>query len=285
MDWIKIIENALRYIEENLSGELTVGRIAEKVNISPFYFQKGFSMLCGYSVGEYIRMRRLSVAGSELVTSDNKVIDLALKYGYDSPDSFTKAFTRFHGSTPTDVRRKGALLKSFAPLHIKIILDGGNTMEYRVEEKPAFRVMGVSKIFSYETANADIPQYWDEIHVQAAVKPVEGMYGICFDEEMGGNRFRYMIADDLEEGEAEEKNLETYEVPRHTWAIFPCRGAMSLSIQEVNRRIFSEWLPAGNYEIAEGYNIEYYSDSAEFKDGTQDPDYYAEVWIPVRERR
>ena len=224
MDWIKIIENALRYIEENLSGELMVDRIAEKVNISPFYFQKGFSMLCGYSVGEYIRMRRLSVAGSELVTSDNKVIDLALKYGYDSPDSFTKAFTRFHGSTPTDVRRKGALLKSFAPLHIKIILDGGNTMEYRVEEKPAFRVMGVSKIFSYETANADIPQYWDEIHVQAAVKPVEGMYGICFDEEMGGNRFRYMIADDLEEGEAEEKNLETYEVPRHTWAIFPCRG-------------------------------------------------------------
>lgn len=285
MDWIKIIENALRYIEENLSGELTVDRIAEKVNISPFYFQKGFSMLCGYSVGEYIRMRRLSVAGSELVTSDNKVIDLALKYGYDSPDSFTKAFTRFHGSTPTDVRRKGALLKSFAPLHIKIILDGGNTMEYRVEEKPAFRVMGVSKIFSYETANADIPQYWDEIHVQAAVKPVEGMYGICFDEEMGGNRFRYMIADDLEEGEAEEKNLETYEVPRHTWAIFPCRGAMPLSIQEVNRRIFSEWLPAGNYEIAEGYNIEYYSDPAEFKDGTQDPDYYAEVWIPVRERR
>ena len=285
MDWIKIIENALRYIEENLSGELTVDRIAEKVNISPFYFQKGFSMLCGYSVGEYIRMRRLSVAGSELVTSDNKVIDLALKYGYDSPDSFTKAFTRFHGSTPTDVRRKGALLKSFAPLHIKIILDGGNTMEYRVEEKPAFRVMGVSKIFSYETANADIPQYWDEIHVQAAVKPVEGMYGICFDEEMGGNRFRYMIADDLEEGEAEEKNLETYEVPRHTWAIFPCRGAMPLSIQEVNRRIFSEWLPAGNYEIAEGYNIEYYSDSAEFKDGTQDQDYYAEVWIPVRERR
>ena len=285
MDWIKIIENALRYIEENLSGELTVDRIAEKVNISPFYFQKGFSMLCGYSVGEYIRMRRLSVAGSELVTSDNKVIDLALKYGYDSPDSFTKAFTRFHGSTPTDVRRKGALLKSFAPLHIKIILDGGNTMEYRVEEKPAFRVMGVSKIFSYETANADIPQYWDEIHVQAAVKPVEGMYGICFDEEMGGNRFRYMIADGLEEGEAEEKNLETYEVPRHTWAIFPCRGAMPLSIQEVNRRIFSEWLPAGNYEIAEGYNIEYYSDSAEFKDGAQDPDYYAEVWIPVRERR
>ncbi len=285
MDWIKIIENALRYIEENLSGELTVGRIAEKVNISPFYFQKGFSMLCGYSVGEYIRMRRLSVAGSELVTSDNKVIDLALKYGYDSPDSFTKAFTRFHGSTPTDVRRKGALLKSFAPLHIKIILDGGNTMEYRVEEKPEFRVMGVSKIFSYETANADIPQYWDEIHVQAAVKPVEGMYGICFDEEMGGNRFRYMIADDLEEGKAGEKNLETYEVPRHTWAIFPCRGAMPLSIQEVNRRIFSEWLPAGNYEIAEGYNIEYYSDSAEFKDGTQDPDYYAEVWIPVRERR
>lgn len=285
MDWVKIIENALRYIEENLSGELTVGSIAEEVNISPFYFQKGFSMLCGYSVGEYIRMRRLSVAGSELLASGCKVIDLALKYGYDSPDSFTKAFTRFHGSTPTDVRRNGALLKSFAPLHIKIILDGGNMMEYRVEEKPAFQVMGVSKMFSYETANEDIPKYWDEIYVQAVAKPVKGMYGICFDEEMGGNRFRYMIGDDLEKEEAERNNLETYEVPRHTWAIFPCRGAMPLPLQEVNRRIFSEWLPASSYEIAEGYNIEYYSNLAEFKDGMQDSDYYAEVWIPVRERR
>ena len=285
MDWTGTIERALNYIETHITEELTVGRIAGEVNISAFYFQKGFSMLCGYAVSEYIRMRRLSLAGSELLASDSKVIDLALKYGYDSPDSFTKAFIRFHGSTPTDVRRGGASVKSFAPLHINLSLDGGTVMEYRIENKPALKVMGVSRMFSYETANSDIPKYWNEVYIRSEEKPVMGTYGICFDEEMGGNRFRYMIADDLEEGKAGEKNLETYEVPRHTWAIFPCRGAMPLSLQEVNRRIFSEWLPASNYEIAEGYNIEYYSDSAEFKDGTQDPDYYAEVWIPVRERR
>lgn len=284
MNWVKIIEDAITYIEENIMEDLTVSRIAGEVNTSAFYFQRGFSMLCGYTVGEYIRMRRLSIAGEELFSTDSKVIDLAVKYGYDSPDSFTKAFTRFHGSTPTDVRRGGAMLKSFAPLHIKLILDGGSMMEYRIEEKSAFKVMGISRDFSYENASTDVPKFWDEAYIQAPECPVSGMYGICFDEEMGGNKFRYMIADDLDEKQAEEKKLDVHEIKAHTWAVFPCRGAMPLSIQELNHRIFSEWLPASNYEIAEGYNIEYYSDPADCKMGTQDPEYYTEVWIPVKEK-
>lgn len=283
MNWAKIIEEAIEYIERNITDDLTVGRIAREVNISAFYFQRGFSMLCGYTVGEYVRMRRLAIAGEELLSSDIKVIDLAVKYGYDSPDSFTKAFTRFHGNTPTDVRR-GAVLKSFAPLHIKLILDGGSAMEYRIEEKPAFQLMGVSKDFSYENANVEIPKFWDEAFIQASEKPVTGMYGVCFDEEMGGNQFRYMIADDMDAKLAERKHLDVQEIRAHIWAVFPCRGAMPLPLQEVNRRIFSEWLPASSYEIAEGYNIEYYSDPADFKMGTQDPEYYAEVWIPVKEK-
>lgn len=284
MNWVKIIEDAIEYIEGNITEELTVGRIAEEVNTSAFYFQRGFSMLCGYTVGEYVRMRRLSLAGEELLSSDVKVIDLAVKYGYDSPDSFTKAFTRFHGSTPTDVRRGGAMLKSFAPLHIKLTLDGGSTMEYRIEKKPAFKVMGVSKDFSYENANAEIPQFWNEVFMQAAERPVLGMYGVCFDEEMAGNEFRYMIADDYVKEQAEAKKLDVHEIKEHTWAVFPCRGAMPLPLQEVNRKIFSEWLPASNYEIAECYNIEYYSNPEDFTNGMQDPEYYAEVWIPVKEK-
>ncbi|MCM1460591.1 MAG: AraC family transcriptional regulator [Bacteroides sp.] len=148
MNWVKIIEDAICYIEEHITEDLTVSRIAKEVNISAFYFQRGFSVLCGYTVGEYIRMRRLSLAGNELLSSDSKVIDLAMKYAYDSPDSFTKAFIRFHGSSPTDVRRNGAILKAFAPLHIKLSLDGGSIMEYRIEEKAAFQVMGsVAGIF------------------------------------------------------------------------------------------------------------------------------------------
>lgn len=284
MNWAKIIEDAIDYIEGNITEELTVGRIAGEVNTSAFYFQRGFSMLCGYTVGEYVRMRRLSIAGEEFLSSDVKVIDIAMKYGYDSPDSFTRAFTRFHGSTPTDVRRGGAVLKSFAPLHIKLILDGGSTMEYRIEKKPAFKVMGVARNFSYENANAKVPQFWNEVFMQSEERPVMGMYGVCFDEEMAGNEFRYMIADDYDAGQAEAKKLDVHEIKEHTWAVFPCRGPMPLPLQEVNRRIFSEWLPASSYEIAEGYNIEYYSNPEEFKMGTQDHEYYAEVWIPVKEK-
>lgn len=284
MNWAKIIEDAIAYIEGNITDDLTVGRIAEEVNTSAFYFQRGFSMLCGYTVGEYVRMRRLSIAGEELLSSDVKVIDIAMKYGYDSPDSFTRAFTRFHGRTPTDVRRGGAMLKSFAPLHIKLILDGGSMMEYRIEKKPAFQVMGVAKNFSYENANAEVPQFWKEAFLQAEERPVLGMYGVCFDEEMAGNEFRYMIADNYDAGQAETKKLDVQEIKEHTWAVFPCRGPMPLPLQEVNRRIFSEWLPASSYEIAEGYNIEYYSNPEDFKMGMQDHEYYAEVWIPVKEK-
>lgn len=284
MNWAKIIEDAIDYIEENITEDLTAGRIAGEVNTSAFYFQRGFSMLCGYTVGEYVRMRRLSIAGEELLSSDVKVIDIAMKYGYDSPDSFTKAFTRFHGSTPTDVRRGGAMLKSFAPLHIKLTLDGGSTMEYRIEKKPAFKVMGAAKNFAYENANTEVPQFWDEVFMQSEERPVMGMYGVCFDEEMAGNEFRYMIADDYDAGQAEAKKLDVHEIKEHTWAVFPCRGPMPLPLQEVNRRIFSEWLPASSYEIAEGYNIEYYSNPEDFKMGMQDHEYYAEVWIPVKEK-
>lgn len=285
MDWIEALSHAISYIEGNITEELNIKDIADRVNISGFYFQKGFSMLCGYTVGEYIRMRRLSLAGSELISSDIKVIDLAIKYGYDSPDSFTKAFTRFHGSTPTEVRKNNAAVKAFAPLQIKFSLEGGTVMEYRIEEKQAFQVMGISGMFAYESANTDVPAFWDEKIVKAAERKVLGMYGICYDEEMAGSQFKYMIADDLEEERAGKNGLEIREIPAHKWAIFPCRGPMPLPLQEINRRIFSEWLPNHQYEIAEGYNIEYYSNPANYKNGMQDSDYYAEIWMPIKEKK
>ena len=198
MEWIDGISQAISYIEENLTEKLTVEEIARQALISPFYFQKGFSMLCGFTVGDYIRQRRLALAGSELVSTDAKIIDIAVKYGYDSPDSFTKAFTRFHGITPTAARRDGAMIKSFAPLKISLTLKGGFTMDYKIVEKDSFTVIGASKKFLYDDAKSEIPKFWTEHYQTGKGNTVCGMYGVNIDEDMGGKEFEYLIADDYD---------------------------------------------------------------------------------------
>lgn len=282
MGWIEGIGDAIAYIEENLSQELTVEDMAKQAYVSTFYFQKGFAMLCGFTVGEYIRQRRLSLAGSEIISSDEKIIDIALKYGYDSPDSFTKAFTRFHGVTPSAVRKDGALIRSFASLKIKFTLEGGYTMDYKIVEKESFTVMGVSRNFNYEKAKAEIPQFWTEHYQTGKGEVVGGMYGICLDESMGSDEFEYLIADDYMPWKETPDGYVAKTIPKNTWAVFPCKGAMPNALQEVNNKIFSEWLPnCKDYKIAAGYNIEMYSNPQDYPKGNQDENYSTEIWIPV----
>ncbi|MGN0635750.1 MAG: helix-turn-helix domain-containing protein, partial [Acutalibacteraceae bacterium] len=174
MEWAELIGEAIRYIEQHITEELTVEKVAQAVNFSPYYFQKGFSMLCGYTLGEYIRNRRLTLAGKDLAAGSEKVIDIALRYGYDSPDSFTKAFTRFHGVTPAAARREPVLLKYFAAFKIKLSLEGGYLMDYRIEQKEAFTVLGNEKTFRYENAQQSIPQFWQEHFAQGKGQTVKG---------------------------------------------------------------------------------------------------------------
>lgn len=285
MEWIKSISEAIGYIEENLTNELTIEKIAKQILISPFYFQKGFSMLCGFTVSDYIRQRRLALAGSELVATDAKIIDIAVKYGYDSPDSFTKAFTRFHGITPTAARRDGVLIKSFAPLKISFTLKGGFTMDYKIIEKDSFTVLGVLKRFPYENAKSVIPKFWAEHYQTGKGGTVCGMYGINIDESMGEKEFEYLIADDYKMGSQVPDGFVTKTIPAFTWAVFPCAGAMPNAMQEVNRKIFSEWLPnCKEYDFAAGYNIEMYSEPSNYQNGVQDENYYSEIWIPVKKK-
>ena len=285
MRWTECIGEAISYIEDNITGELTIENIANKACISQFYFQKGFAMLCGFTVSEYIRCRRLALAGSELVSTDKKVIDIALKYGYDSPDSFTKSFTRFHGVTPTTVRKSGAVIKSFAPLKIKFTLEGGCSMDYKIAPKDTFTVIGVSKVFKYETAMQEIPTFWTEHYKTGKGETVCGMYGVNIDESMGGNEFEYLIADNYNPITDVPEGFVTKAIPKHTWAVFACRGAMPQSIQDVNKKIYSEWLPnCKDYEIAAGYCIEMYNNPTEYPKGTQDEKYYSELWIPVKRK-
>lgn len=283
MEWIEAIGEAIKYIEDHITENLTVGAVTKQVNISPFYFQKGFSMLCGFTLTEYIRKRRLALAGSELVSTNMKVIDVALKYGYDSPDSFTKAFTRFHGITPAMVRKEGATLKAFAPLKIILSLKGGNLMDYKITQKDSFTVIGASKTFPYENAAKDIPAFWQNHYAGEGDKVVCGVYGINYDETMSGDRFEYLIADNYDPAEEVPEGFVTKVIPAFTWAVFPCKGAMPKAIQDVHGKIFSEWLPAcKEYEIAAGYCIEMYDDPNDYSGGTEDAHYYSEIWIPVK---
>ena len=134
MDWIKGIQRAIDYTEAHLTEEIDYDAVAKEAYSSSFHFQRVFSIMCGYTLGDYIRMRRLSLAADELRGSDEKVIDIALKYGYETPESFTRAFSRFHGITPSQARAPGAKLRSFAPLHIKVTLEGGSMLDYRIVE-------------------------------------------------------------------------------------------------------------------------------------------------------
>lgn len=285
MGWAESIGMAINYIEEHICEELTPEMIAEKAAVSPFYFQKGFAMLCGMSIAEYIRGRRLSLAGREVLSTDRRIIDIAMDYGYDSPDSFTKAFTRFHGVTPAAVRKEGGGLRPFAPLKLKISLEGGSIMNCKIVKKPAFTVLCTERKFSYEEAPAKVPQFWSEHMANGGAKTVHGNYGINIDESMGCKEFSYLIADDFAGGEV-PAGFKTRVIPEFTWAVFPITGSMPEAIQAVEKQIFSEWLPNnGEYEIAAGYNVEMYSDPTQYAGGTRDKAYYSEVWIPVKEAK
>ena len=285
MRWTDSISDAIRYIEDNITEDLSISDIARHVNISPFYFQKGFAMLCDFTVSDYIRCRRLALAGSELAATDAKIIDIALKYGYDSPDSFTKAFTRFHGCTPTAVRKDGGGIKSFAPLSVKFTLEGGYSMDYKIIEKDAFTVIGLQRTYKYADAMQEIPKLWGEFHQMPERGAICPMYGINMDESMQGDEFEYIIADNYNAAMDVPDGFVTKQIPKFTWAVFPCEGPMPQAIQEVNKKIYSEWLPnSKDYEIAAGYCIEMYEDDAKFPKGTQDEKYYSEIWIPVKKK-
>lgn len=283
MEWMKAIGEAVKYIENNMTEDITVDDVAKHVCISPFYFHKGFSMLCGYTLKEYIRNRRLSLAGEELLSGGTTITRVAMKYGYDSPDSFTKAFTRFHGISPSEARKGKTMLKAFAPLKLIISLEGGYVMDYKISKKESFTVIASSKKFGYANATKEIPLFWQEHSISGRCKNVCGMFGINIDPDMGNESFEYLIADLYNPAKDIPEGFVTRTIPAFTWAVFPIRGAMPDALQDVNKKIFSEWLPAlKEYEFAAGYCVEMYDLPDKYPKGVQDENYYTEIWIPVK---
>ena len=271
--WIEGFMASMAYIERNLADTLEIDQIAGTAALSPFYYQRIFGALTGMTVGEYIRARRMTLAAQELAGTNEKVIDVAMKYGYDSPDSFAKAFQRFHGITPSQAKEKGASLRSFAPLHIKIALEGGSMLDYRIVEKAPFTVVGVKRPFHSDTSYQEIPKFWDEWLAQGEKRPIMGTFGVCID--MNGKDFDYWIADLYFPWEDIPEGCETRVIPGSCWAQFPCTIK---TLQDTNTKIWSEWLPAlQGYSLAGEYDIEVYLPPEEGS-----PDMRVYIWVPLK---
>lgn len=271
--WIEGFQESIDYIEENLSEALDIEKIARKAALSPFYYQRIFGAVCGMSVGDYIRARRMTLAAQRLTSTEEKVIEVALAYGYDSPDSFAKAFGRFHGITPSQAREPGTRLRSLAPMRIKLTMDGGNMLEYSITEKAPFTIVGVKRRFNSDTSYQEIPKYWEEWMQQGEKRPVMGTFGVCVD--MIGKNFDYWIADLYFPWEENPEGCETRVIPGSLWAQFPCTLE---TLQAVNTKIWSEWLPSlCGYQLAEDCEIEVYLPS---EDGSGE--IKTAIWVPLR---
>ena len=291
MDWIYGIQKALDYVETHLTEEIDYGEVAKQAYSSSFHFQRVFSILCGYTLGDYIRMRRLTLAAEELIRTDEKIIDIALKYGYNTPESFTRAFSAFHGITPTQARH-GENIRSFSKLSVKLILSGGNTMNYRIEKKDAFKIVCRRKQITKpqgDIATEAISSFWNECTSDGSIEKlcgyipengqIGGLLGICFSKDMADSGFPYGIGAEYNGKPVDNSAFEIIEIPAYTYAVFTCKGPMPDAFKKTYQSICTEFFPQSSYEYGYGVELEVYPSA-----NVTDPNYTCEIWIAVNEK-
>lgn len=299
MDWITGMQKAIDYIEANLTEEIDYEKVAAESFSSSYHFQRVFSILCGYTMGEYIRLRRLTLAGAELAGGKNKVIDVALKYGYDSPDSFAKAFQKFHGITPSQARSNGQMLKSFSRLTIKISLEGGSTMNYRIEEIDEMILTGYKRRFAGVPGDRECQEedmYVNTRVFQYILQGLSGNFETNYDiiTNIGDDGYDFYIAKQLTEylrnnlsrssvlGEEFAIHFENITIPKCTYAIFEterCSYPTTIFL-DLRRKIATEWLPNSGYQLANAPELVV----THWYRGDKSNQRYRELWIPIEKK-
>lgn len=288
MDWITGIQRAIDFIEAHLEEELDYEKIAGEAACSSYYFQRIFRILCGIPLGEYIRSRRLTLAGSDLMTTDDKIIDIALRYGYESPESFARAFSRFHGVLPSEARKYGSMLKSFSRLSVQIVMKGGSVMNYKIVERNAFKVLERVETHSIVDSQNEntIPDFWARAKQDGTIRKLlehadnkAVIFGICYGNlPTDSKTFDYAIAAGYVEGTDVPEGFRVREIPARTWAVFECVGAMPEAMQETWHRICTEFFPTSGYKPTYEMDIEVYTDG-----DMCDKDYRSEIWVPMKQ--
>lgn len=291
MDSLKKMNEALSYIEENLTNDIDFKEVAKIALCSQYHFQRMFSFLADITLSEYIRRRRLTLAAFELNRSNIRVIDVAIKYGYSSADSFTRAFQGLHGITPSEARNNGQCLKSYPRMTFQLSIKGGNEMNYRIEEKEAFSIVGMKKRVPiiFNGVNPEIAAMWQSLNMEmiqrlkelSNVEPV-GLISASVNFSEGRMEEKGELDHYIGVATSNEcpKDLVELSVAPSAWAVFEAVGPFPETLQNVWGRIYSEWFPSSNYEIAEGPEILW----NESKDVTS-PNFKSEIWIPVIKRK
>lgn len=281
MDWVERLNQSMEYLEEHLKDEIDYEQIGKIACCSVYHFQRMFTYMAGVTLSEYIRRRRMSLAAVDLQHGE-KVVDVAEKYGYHSPTAFNRAFQSVHGMAPSAVKEEGAIVRSFPPLSFHLSVSGGTKLEYRIEKKEAFRIVGISApLFQGIEENFMIvPNMWQEAVTKGTLQklaammeqPPAGILGVSVCDEK--EQWRYYIA--VSSSRASEE-FEEYTIPAAVWAVFSGSGD-NRSIQKLEHRIVTEWLPTSGYEYANAPDVEVY-----LNPDPENAQY--EVWIPVVRRQ
>ena len=297
MEWITGIQNAIDYIEEHLTEPIDYELVAKESFSSSYHFQRVFSILSGYTLGEYIRNRRLSLAGAELATGKEKVIDIAAKYGYESPDSFAKAFQKFHGITPSQARSGGVTLKNFSRLSLKISLEGGNVMEYRIVEMEELVLTGFKRRFAGTPENRQRQDHDMAVSTRMLQYVLQGFAHDCDTVyevigNVGDDGYDYYIAswiperfrNDFEEDLGDFcKQYERITIPAGRYLVCEtekCRYPTEL-IGDLRRKAVTEWLPSAGYELADTPEFDIVHWFYKYGDEKVNESRYTELWLPI----
>ena len=295
MEWMAVIQQAITYMEEHLMEEINYEDVAKHVHISSYEFHRAFSFLTGMTTNSYIRNRRLSLAGREIVETNAKITEISLKYGYDTPESFTKAFTRFHGISPKYAREEAAKLVLFNPLVIKITVEGGKSMDYRIVQTKEQKFIAIAGSFPNEIINDeenhDIPDFWEECHSKNLIEPLrklrpngkKDLYGLCSPAKEEGV-FEYgigVLIDDetthFTEDDMKKLGYCVWNVKPGTYAVFECIGEDGACIGDTWSKFYKEFLPQVGYEPEAETDYEIY-----FEQGRSGV--FCELWIPIRKK-
>jgi AraC family transcriptional regulator len=284
MEWFERMKNALDFMEECIATGFDVAEAARVANSSSFHFQRMFTMIMGVTVADYVRKRRLTLAAQELASSHEKVIDVALKYGYDTPEAFSKAFRKVHGVAPSRARTRGISLKAYPRLSFHISLRGGKDMDYKIIEKPAFTVFGKGiRVTTKDGENFKIvPKFWAESDAEGLTEKLcarapgaDECFGICMDMDHEKEEFTYMIAVRKPDG-IDTRPFEEKVIPLSTWAVFEAVGPLPESVQKVWQDVYSEWFPSTGYEHTGGPELEVYPSAF-----MTDPQHCCQIWVPI----